>query len=108
MIGIAKLTIIDDIVIQRLIIADDEIINKFFCQFTQDGCQILEDDSYLINNGETSITDIIKACETLGNDLILVSDKISKIKEVNKYRISVEEFCKEYNVDISDSEDTFF
>jgi hypothetical protein len=100
MVGIAKLTIIDDIVIQRFIIADNKIINEFFCQFKHDYCRILEDNSYLLSDGKTPITDIIKACETLGNDLILVSDKKSEIEEVNKYRISVEEFCEEYDVNI--------
>jgi len=100
MVKIAKLTIIDDVVMQRLIIADDEIINKFFYQFKHDDCRILEDDSYILSYGKTSITDIIKACETLGNNLILVSDKKSEIEEVNKYRLSVEEFCEEYDVNI--------
>ena len=109
MVKIAKLTIIDDVIIGRLIIADDEIINKFFYQFKGNDCMILEDHSYLLCNGETSIIDIVNACETLGIDLILVSDKKSKIEEVNKNRISVKEFCKEYDVELynSDSEDTF-
>lgn len=96
----AKITIIDDCVIQQLIIADSEVIDELFLQYERD-LQILEDETDLLKM--ESIKNLAKACDTLGIQFIIVCDTKYQDESMHKYVISTEEFCEEYGININAS-----
>ena len=98
MIGAIRMTIIDDIIMQRIIIAKDKVLTKLYEFYRKDSNIVCEDNSDVV---EIELSQLVEACEILGVDLVVICDSnIDHLTDAaKKFVFTEKEFCKEYSVD---------
>ena len=101
-----KMTIIDDVIIQRIIIAKKKIINAMYEQYKKDDTVFEPFEEVLTE----TFQGIYKACYILGVELIVVNNNKTDFehidKEIQDCVISIEEFCKDYGIKLDSSSDS--